>query len=289
MDNIFVGNLSFQATKEDLKKLFEPFGAVVHTVIVEQKKGKSRGFGFVDMPNEEEKNKAIAALQDKEFMGRKLLVTVVVPKVKIDKPRKFRSKFTKRDEQGESRSFGNSQSESKPWVKSERSSRPSDNARYPKKTYRRDDRESKPWVKKEGGRPSGNPQNAGRPYRSDGKRSAEKPYRQDGRESKPWVKREGDPRSAGNPRHEGKPYHRADRESKPWAKSEGGAKPYRRDDRESKPWSQNKGTSKPPYKKFDGPSRPRGKSEGASKPLSKTGGGFKMFYKKDKPSHKREQ
>jgi len=82
MNNIFVGNLSFKATKEDVIKLFEPFGSVANVVILEKKKGKSRGYGFVDMPNEEEKSAAIAALAGKEFMWRVLSVSPVIPKVK---------------------------------------------------------------------------------------------------------------------------------------------------------------------------------------------------------------
>jgi len=82
MNNIFVGNLSFKATKEDVVKLFDPFGTVANVVVVEKKKGKSRGFGFVDMPNEEERSAAIAALQGKEFMWRVLSVSPVIPKVK---------------------------------------------------------------------------------------------------------------------------------------------------------------------------------------------------------------
>src|SRR5471030_754494 len=92
MNNIFVGNLSFEASKEDLVKLFEPFGTVASAVIMERKKGKSRGYGFVDMPNEEEKNAAIAALQGKEFMWRILSVGPVIPKVKSEEKSDLESK-----------------------------------------------------------------------------------------------------------------------------------------------------------------------------------------------------
>ena len=92
INNIFVGNLSFKATKEDVIKLFEPFGSVANAVIMERKKGKSRGYGFVDMPNEEEKNAAIAALEGKEFMWRVLSVSPVIPKVKSEVKLKRESK-----------------------------------------------------------------------------------------------------------------------------------------------------------------------------------------------------
>jgi hypothetical protein len=73
--NIFVGNLSFEATEGDVKKLFEGFGNVASVVIVmrkEKKTPKSRGFGFVQMPDEQQALAAIAALNGKEFMGRVL-------------------------------------------------------------------------------------------------------------------------------------------------------------------------------------------------------------------------
>ena len=91
MYNIFVGNLAFTATREDVQKLFASFGTVTHVMIMEKKKGKSRGFCFVAMPNEEERNKAMEALSGREFMGRQLVIAPFVPKGK-DKPksRKFR-------------------------------------------------------------------------------------------------------------------------------------------------------------------------------------------------------
>src|SRR3989338_10049425 len=81
--NIFVGNLSFEATQGDVKKLFEGFGNVTSAVIVmsrEKKAPKSRGFGFVEMSDEEQALAAIAALNEKEFMGRVLNVDPARPK-----------------------------------------------------------------------------------------------------------------------------------------------------------------------------------------------------------------
>src|SRR5208282_585160 len=78
--NIFVGNLSFLATEEDVKKIFEAFG-IVASVSIKKKSGKnSRGFGFVGMPDDLQAQAAIAGLQDKEFMGRPLSVSEERPK-----------------------------------------------------------------------------------------------------------------------------------------------------------------------------------------------------------------
>ena len=78
--NIFVGNLSFLATENDVKGVFEAFGAVA-SVKIKKKSGKnSRGFGFVTMPDDLQAQAAIAALQDKEFMGRPLKVSAERPK-----------------------------------------------------------------------------------------------------------------------------------------------------------------------------------------------------------------
>ena len=78
--NIFVGNLLFSATEQDVKSLFETFG-VVASVNIKKKSGKnSRGFGFVNMPDDTQAQAAISALQDKEFMGRPLNVSAQRPK-----------------------------------------------------------------------------------------------------------------------------------------------------------------------------------------------------------------
>ena len=78
--NIFVGNLSFQATESDVKALFETFGIVL-SVKIKKKSGKnSRGFGFVSMPDDLQAQAAIAGLQDKEFMGRPMSVSEERPK-----------------------------------------------------------------------------------------------------------------------------------------------------------------------------------------------------------------
>lgn len=79
--NIFVGNLSYQATDEDLKAAFEAYGQVSSaSVIIDKFTGKSRGFGFVEMPNSEEGQRAIQALNDSEIKGRQVKVNEARPR-----------------------------------------------------------------------------------------------------------------------------------------------------------------------------------------------------------------
>src|SRR5271169_6792095 len=91
MKNLFVGNMSFQTTAEDLRALFEPFGqlARVH-VATDRETGRARGFGFVEMPNDAEAAKAIASLDGKDVGGRKWKVNEARPK-EAGGPRRPRS------------------------------------------------------------------------------------------------------------------------------------------------------------------------------------------------------
>lgn len=73
--DIHVGNLSYEATEEDLRGAFEPFGLVQSISIVKDKRsGRSKGFGFVMMPAEAEARSAISGLNGKELKGRVLKV-----------------------------------------------------------------------------------------------------------------------------------------------------------------------------------------------------------------------
>lgn len=75
--NMYVSNLSFHTTEEDLKKLFEQFGAVSSAkVIIDRETGKSRGFGFVEMGEDAKAKEAIIGLNNKEIEGRAMSVTV---------------------------------------------------------------------------------------------------------------------------------------------------------------------------------------------------------------------
>ncbi len=81
MKNIFVGNLAFTTTEEQLRNIFEQFGTVDRAAILtDRDTGKSRGFGFVEMPNAEEAERAINGLNGADFMGRALNVNEARPK-----------------------------------------------------------------------------------------------------------------------------------------------------------------------------------------------------------------
>jgi len=81
MKNLFVGNLPFTATEDALRDLFGPFGEVQQIrVMTDRDTGKSRGFAFVEMAQDEDAAKAIAALNGKDFGGRTLTVNEARPK-----------------------------------------------------------------------------------------------------------------------------------------------------------------------------------------------------------------
>ena len=78
---IYVGNLPFETTDEDLAQEFSVFGEVVSAnVVIDRVNGRSRGFGFVEMPTDSEAEAAIAALNGKEMMGRALTVNESRPR-----------------------------------------------------------------------------------------------------------------------------------------------------------------------------------------------------------------
>ncbi|BAD41825.1 MAG: RNA-binding protein [Bacillota bacterium] len=73
--SIYVGNLPWSTTPEDLRALFEPYGEVENArIITDRETGRSRGFGFVDMADEEAARRAIAELHNYEYGGRPLTV-----------------------------------------------------------------------------------------------------------------------------------------------------------------------------------------------------------------------
>ena len=81
MKNIFVGNLSFGATEAAVRSLFEAHGTVGRVnIVTDRDSGQARGFGFVEMENNSEGDRAIAALNGTDFDGRTLNVNEARPK-----------------------------------------------------------------------------------------------------------------------------------------------------------------------------------------------------------------
>jgi RNA recognition motif-containing protein len=79
--NIYVGNLPWSATADDLLQLFQAHGQVARAqVITDRETGRSRGFGFVEMANDAEAQKAVEALNGAQFQGRPLTVNEARPR-----------------------------------------------------------------------------------------------------------------------------------------------------------------------------------------------------------------
>jgi len=270
---IFAGNLSFECTNEDLKKLFEGFGSVVSAVIVmrkEKKAPKSRGFGFVEMPEDEQALAAIAGLNEKEFMSRAMTVMPARPK---------------------------EESKPKPKPTPEPKVRLG-NAEYPAEEKEEKRVWSQPIVSKPGtyggGRRSvsylkrrslAGVQESPRPRRRTEnnpgrwrKRTDQrKPWQKAPGEQKPWARAEeaGAPRE--NVKYGSKPRSSAGADSRPWKRAESGAA--------SQPWKRaESGAGTRPWKRADEGSRFGKKTEGGHKPWSKTGAASRPWKRAEEGS-----
>src|SRR5215510_14631709 len=81
MTNIYVGNLSYEATEDDIRQAFEAHGEVSSvSIIMDKMTGRSRGFGFVEMPDNGAGQAAISALNLQEIRGRAITVNEAKPK-----------------------------------------------------------------------------------------------------------------------------------------------------------------------------------------------------------------
>jgi RNA recognition motif-containing protein len=79
--NIYVGNLSYKVEEAELRQIFEEYGEVASVKIITDKySGRSKGFAFVEMNDEEQAKKAIEELNQKEIDGRQIVVNVARPK-----------------------------------------------------------------------------------------------------------------------------------------------------------------------------------------------------------------
>jgi cold-inducible RNA-binding protein len=92
MKNLYVGNLPHSTTEADLRALFEAQGAVEKvSLVTDRDTGRSRGFGFVEMTNADEADKAIAALNETDLGGRTLTINEAKPK--SDRPKSGGQRF----------------------------------------------------------------------------------------------------------------------------------------------------------------------------------------------------
>ncbi|MEI8185237.1 MAG: RNA-binding protein [Chlorobiaceae bacterium] len=79
--NIYIGNLAYSVTEDDLRNAFSEFGQVESASIINDKfSGRSKGFGFVDMPNDTEAREAIESLNEKDLNGRTVKVNEAKPR-----------------------------------------------------------------------------------------------------------------------------------------------------------------------------------------------------------------
>ncbi|PIP19349.1 MAG: hypothetical protein COT38_05185 [Candidatus Omnitrophica bacterium CG08_land_8_20_14_0_20_41_16] len=220
--NIFVGNLSFDVNEGGVKKLFEGFGNVASVVILmrkEKKTPKSRGFGFVEMPDEQQALAAIAALNGKEFMARILNVDRARPKgqkamvwLPIAKAKAEAHRVTVEAEQYKHLAL--------------KVPRPDGRAGIPPSAV---DRQV---------RPSGRPgtYKGGRRTHSYMKRRGLAGMRE---EVKPRKGSQGNPMRWRKKKDKPRPWQKSASERKPWEKAESGleAKPWKKPTGNSKPWS----------------------------------------------------
>lgn len=76
---LYVGNLLYEITEDDLKNHFGQYGSVLSATVIRFQDGRSKGFAFVEMENEEEAKKAIEALNEQDYKGRKIVVAEARP------------------------------------------------------------------------------------------------------------------------------------------------------------------------------------------------------------------
>jgi RNA recognition motif-containing protein len=88
--NIYAGNLLRNLSEDELRQVFESYGTVTTTAIIKDKiSGESRGFGFVEMPNADEAQKAITGMNGRDFKGRAMTVNEAKPRTDAPRTKRF--------------------------------------------------------------------------------------------------------------------------------------------------------------------------------------------------------
>jgi hypothetical protein len=256
--NIFVGNLLFEATEGDVKKLFEGYGFVASVAIVmskEKKAPRSRGFGFVQMPDEQQALAAIAAINGKEFMGRVLNVDPARPKgqkAMVWPPIAKAKKEVQQDNELKEKRQPKVSIEDEQYPREEREEKKVwGNSTLRKPGTYRGGRRTRSYMIRQG---LSGMQEEAKPRR----RSQDNPmrWRKKGAKSRPWQKSPGEHKPWEKAEGGARPWKKAEGESKPWRKSEGGIKPWKKPAGDAKPWS--KGSGRPQKSRFKGRKKPGG-------------------------------
>jgi RNA recognition motif-containing protein len=249
--NIFVGNLSFEAKEVDVQRAFMAFGVVTTVAIVMEKKGKkSRGFGFVEMPDEQEALAAIAQLQGKEILGRPINVVAALSKEPKSQPFDKRNKYSSGAAPRHDPSFvrtGKYKEGRRSLSYARQRTQAGITTPVPERRYK-----SNPlrWLKKPRtqarfAKPEGEPKPWQRPQ------TESNPWKRPMAKSGSWKKPEGEPRPWQKTQSEFKPWEKSRSESKSWIKSEGS---------ETKPWKRAASAASRPWKKPAGKLKPWRKS-----------------------------
>ncbi|MDD5594915.1 MAG: hypothetical protein PHY94_01595, partial [Candidatus Omnitrophica bacterium] len=219
--NIFVGNLPFNATQDDVKKLFEGYGTVASVAIVMTKEKKttpkSRGFGFVEMIGEQQALEAIIALNGSEFMGRVLNIEVARPKKEVLQEAIVEDKV---------HSVGEEKPQPQP--------------------------EFKKFVKKPGRYMSGRRTHSYLSKRGLTEIPAEKLSRKKHDNPMRWRKNRSQPKPWEKGPGEHKPWEKSVGEHKPWKKTEGEHKPWQKAADKPKPWRKSASEAKSRHKPESG-------------------------------------
>ncbi len=274
--NIFVGNLSFEAKEIDVQRAFMAFGVVTSVAIVMEKKGKkSRGFGFVEMPDEQEALAAIAQLQGKEILGRPINVTPALSKEPKsgadDKRSKYSGGVGGDHQEGFRQGYKKSNSRHDPSF--QRTGKYKEGRRslsyvrqrteagittpVPERRYK-----SNPmrWLKK--------PRTQARFAKPEGEL---KPWQRPQTESNPWKKPRSQSGAWKKPEGELKPWQKPRGEAGAWKKAEGASRPWKKSTTEFKPWEKNRGGSRSWIKSESSEAKPWKKAEStASRPWKKS-------------------
>ena len=231
--NIFVGNLLFEATEAEVEKLFAGFGNVASVAIVmskDKKAPRSRGFGFVQMSDEQQALAAIAALNGKEFLGRVLHVESARPKPKVEAQPVFNKPGTYK---GGRRTHSYIKRQGLAGIEAE--VKPRRRIQDNPMRWRKKGDQPKPWQKSQG---------------------EHKPREKVEGAALPWKKTEGEPKPWRTSEGGFKPRRKVSGEPNPWKKAEGESKPWKKPAGDANPWS--KSSERPQKSGFKGSRKPGG-------------------------------